>query len=463
MQWIWKWIAEIPARQPMPLRLQALALALAVLLALPAAGESARLVTVSHAKKHGKKPTTASAPAVSRAQMELSQQMVRNAYGLGRGLEVRQRVALLTRLLYTMRPEVMAPEKKLWAEELFALAQQLPRTDAVEVDSARNAAIATAAARLAAYDADRALELLDTLPPEDGSQAGPRTMAARLVFAGYLQHHGAAGAQTLLAHARRWSEHGGFPYGASATVLARLRPNEDAAEDFFRQVLAIFERGQEGVFGVNDFASLLEQAVAMEAISEESAEDAGQSVVRQLRTLTGTGDETRDVPLTGDQKLLVMEALNHVRVSAPKAYAAAQKNAPGLLAVRAARVAARVEIPKVDAGLQAAFRELAEAMREQRGPDALHEVIGRALHLVNDRYKAGACAECASPDAQSWALVSLAAFAAPMTIGAQLNGIEDPFWHGYFLAIAAQQVGQPTRVADPTARKLPGKEEAEPE
>jgi hypothetical protein len=93
----------------------------------------------------------------------------------------------------------------------------------------------------------------------------------------------------------------------------------------------------------------------------------------------------------------------------------------------------------------------------------MHEVIARGLQLVNAKYKAGACADCASPDAQSWALVSLAALATPMTIATQLNGIEDPFWHAYFLAIAGQQVGQPNRVADPTARKIAGKEEAEPE
>ena len=50
-----------------------------------------------------------------------------------------------------------------------------------------------------------------------------------------------------------------------------------------------------------------------------------------------------------------------------------------------------------------------------------------------------------------------------MTIASQLNGIQEPFWRAYFLAIAAQQVGQPTRVADPTARRVAGKEEAEPE
>ena len=50
-----------------------------------------------------------------------------------------------------------------------------------------------------------------------------------------------------------------------------------------------------------------------------------------------------------------------------------------------------------------------------------------------------------------------------MTIAAQLKAIEEPFWHAYFLAIAAQQVGEPTRVADPTARRVAGKEEAEPE
>jgi hypothetical protein len=393
--------------------------------------------------------------------MELAQQMVRNAYALGSGLEPKQRVALMTRLLYTMRPEVMAAEKKQWAEELFGLAQRLPQSEAVEVDSARNAAIATAAARVAVYDADRALELLDSLPPQNGSQADARVMAARLVFAGYMQRHGAPGAQTLLLHGRRWSEHGGFPYGASAAALGRLRSNDDAAEDFFRQVLLIFERGQERLYGVSDFASLLEQAVAMEAISEESAEEAGGSVVGQLRKLVET--ENRNAVLTPEQEELVVEALGNVRISAPKAYENAQKTVPSLFALRATRVVARVEIPKVDPGLQSAFRDIATAMRARSTPDEMHEAIARGLQLVDAKYKAGACAECSSPDAQSWALVSLAALATPMTIATQLSGIEDPFWHAYFLVIAAQQVGQPTRVADPTARRVAGKEEAEPE
>jgi hypothetical protein len=436
---------------------------LLLLMALSATAEQARLVTVSQPAKRKAKKAAKSAPAASRAQMELAQQMVRNAYALGQGLGPRQRVALMTRLLYTMRPDVMAPEKKQWAEELFVLAQQLPTNGAVEADSFRNAAIATAAARLAVYDADRALELLDSLssPVQKlGSQADARSMAARLVFAGYMRNHGALGAQTLLAHGQKWSTQGGFPYGASATALGKLRPNEDAAEDFFRQVLLIFERGQEGLYGVSEFASLLHQAVAMEAIFEDTAEEAGGSIMGQLRTLT----ENEDVALTPEQKELVVEALNHVRVSAPKAYEEARKTSPGLFAVRVERVATvQVEAPKVDLGLQVSFRELAAAMRAGRKPDELHQVIARGLQLMNVKYKAGACAECTSPDAQSWALVSLAAFAAPMTIATQLNSIEDPFWRAYFLAIAGQQVGQPTRVADPTARSVPGKEVAEPE
>jgi hypothetical protein len=397
--------------------------------------------------------------------MELAQQMVRNAYALGRGLEIRQRVALMTRLLYTMRPEIMATEKRQWAEELFGLAQQLPRNEAVEVDSTRNSAIATAAARVAVYDPERALELLDSLPSQPSNQPDARTMAARLVFAGYIQHHGVQGTQTLLLHGRRWSEHGGFPYVASTAALARLRTNEDGAEDFFRQVLTIFESGQEGIYGVSDFASLLEQSVAMEAISEESAEEAGRSIVAQLRKLTASHDtaSTAGQGLTDEQKSLVLETLNDVRVSAPKSYESAQKLEPGLFSLHTARMAAQVEIPKVDLGLQAAFRDLADAMKSRSTPDELHAAIAHGLQLVNAKYKAGACAGCASPDAQSWALVSLAAYATPMTIATQLNGIEDPFWHAYFLAVAGQQVGQPTHVADPTARKVPGKEEAEPE
>jgi hypothetical protein len=502
------------------------AVALAVL-ALPAAGRlyaepvyagpAARLMRSSRKEKHPK----AKPAAVSTAQMELARQMVRTAYTLGTGLEIRQRVALTTRLLYTMRPEVMAVEKREWAEEVFGLAQQLPLDGAgaagaggyAAKDAAPAAAlggyaakdaapaagaeaIAIAAARLALYDSDRALELLDGLPSQGGTREDGRTMAARLVFAVYMQHHGTLGAQTLLAHGRRWGEHGGFPYTASATVLGRLRSNEDAAEYFFREVLVTFEREQEGLFGVCDFAGLLERAAAMEAISEDAAEEAGRNIVRQLRKLAeGENQET----WSEAQKRQVTEALYDVRVSAPKAFEEAQKTVPGLLALRPAKVAVTTEIPKVDVGLQAAFREMAEAMRERRTPEEMRAVIARGLQLVNARYSAGGCAECAgsaagaggyavrdaapaagaggygptdgppaagprrlAPDAQSWALVSLAANASPMTIATQLNVIRDPFWHGYFLAIAAQQVGEPTRVADPTSRKV-GKEEAEPE
>ncbi len=460
------------------------------------AEQTARLAPVSRRSKHLKAKAVTKAVAVPRAQMELAEQMVRTAYLLGRGLETGQRVALMTRLLYTMRPEVMAAEKKEWAEEVFALAQQMQRSRGAATDAglgataagadgyaakdgapagAGEAAIAIAAARLAVYDSDQALELLDTLPSQGGRGEDARTMAARLVFGVYMQHHGASlqGAQTLLAHGRRWGEYGGFPYGASATVLGRLASNEDAAEYFFREVLVTFERGQEGWFGVCDFAGLLERAAAMEAISEDAAEEAGRNIVAQLRKLAeGENQDT----WSEEEKAQVATALNDVRVSAPKAFAVARKDVPGLLALRVEKVAVKVEIPKVDAGLQAAFHELAAAMREQRGPEEVHAAIAQGLQLVNARYRAGGAVTDSAPaagaglerwrlvpDAQSWALVSLAAYAAPMTIATELNRIEDPFWHGYFLAIAAQQVGEPTRVADPTAHVVVGKEEAEPE
>ncbi len=411
------------------------------------------------ARKAAAKKKAAAGPVMTRARIELSQKMVRNAYELGRTLEAKRRVALMTRLLYTMRPEVMAAEKKEWAEELFGLAQELPRNEVVEVDSQRNAAIATAAARLAVYDPERALELLDTLAPQRGSHEDARTMAARLVFAAYMRRHPSEGAATVLAHAKKWGEKGEFPYSASATALAKLRTNEDAAEDFFRQALGMFKRGREGLYGVRDFAGLLEQAAVLEAITEDSAEEAGQAIVNQLRKWV----VDPDIALTAEQKGMVVTALADVRAAAPKAYEEARKTAPELFTVRVETVRVKVEVPKVDAGLQTAFREVAEAMREKRSVDAVHEVIARGLQVVNAKYKAGACGDCASPDAQSWALISLSALAAPMTIATQLNGIEDPFWHAYFLAIAAQQVGEPTRVADPTARKIPGKEEAEEE
>jgi hypothetical protein len=203
---------------------------------------------------------------------------------------------------------------------------------------------------------------------------------------------------------------------------------------------------------------LLQQAAAMEAIYEETAEEAGKAVVGQLRKFTDG-----DAALSAEQKRLVVAALNDVRISAPKAYEEASRTAPGLLAVRAERAATvQAEAPKIDVELQMAFHDLAAAMRGGHA-DETHAAVVHGVQVINAKYKAGACAACASPDAQSWALVSLAAFADPKTIATQLNGIEDPFWHAYFLAIAAQQVGQPTRVADPTARKVAGKEEAETE
>jgi hypothetical protein len=464
----------------------------------------ARLEMVAQRGRRHAKARAKAGPAVSRAQVELAREMVGESYALGKRLELRQRVALMERLLYTMRPEVMAEEKKAWAEELFGLAQELPGDAAGgsgnaaqpaagalsptfaqggQIWATRDNAIATAAARVAVYDSERALELLDTLPGEGGKREDARTMASRLVFAIYMQHHGAAGAQTLLAHAKKWGEHGGFPYEASAAALARLRTDEDAAEDFFRQELAEFARGQEGVFGVSEFAGLLDRAVALEAISDESAEEAGREVVKQLSKLAGmapanvaSASDAAGEPaaaLTDEEQRQVADALNDVRLSAPKAYLKAAKDWPGLVSVRAGAGAAPGNAllptagagsgPEVDLGLQEAFAELAAAMRERSGPEVLHEVIAKGLRLVDARYKAGDCADCMRPDAQSWALVSLAAYASPMTIATQLKAVEEPFWRAYFLAIAAQQVGEPTRVADPTARRVLGKEEAEPE
>lgn len=405
---------------------------------------------------------------VSRAQVELAQEMTHSAYSMSETLPTRQRVAVLSRLLYTMRPEVMAAEKKQWAEELFMVAQQLPVDD-----PSRDEAIATAAARLALYDCDRALSVLDTLPSQHGRRQDPRTMSARLVFASCLQRHGASAAPALLAHAKQWGEDGGFPYAASSAVLAKLSSKEDDAESLFAQALGEFERGREGPYGIAEFGGLLERAVAMETISEDAAEQAGEDIVKQSAALAGASAATATnsdlataspeaTPLTGDAQQQIATALGDVRLAAPKAYAQAAQQWPVLSHWRPAHMVTPVEDFRVDAGLQTAFNELAESMRQHSGPEALHDSIARGLEQVNQRYKTDQSTRIA-PDRQSWALVSLAAYASPNSIATQLRAIEDPFWHAYFLAIAAQEVGEPTRVADPTARHVPIKEEAEPE
>jgi hypothetical protein len=173
------------------------------------------------------------------------------------------------------------------------------------------------------------------------------------------------------------------------------------------------------------------------------------------------------------------EALRELRLSVPSAYAQAARQWPQLVARRTevslpaasqpqpvAGEAGTLSFPppfQVDAPLQFAFADLAGAISEHREPEAVRQSIARGMQLINARYRAGQCAGCTSPDPQSWALVSLAAYASPLTVAADLDAIQEPFWHAYFLVIAAQQVAQPTRVADPTARRVLGREEDDPE
>ena len=97
------------------------------------AGQAARLERVGRKTKHAKaKP----APAVSAGADGVGAADGGNAYTLGRGLETRQRVALMTRLLYTMRPEVMAAEKSGGPRKCLDWRNNCRRAMAAEVDDA---------------------------------------------------------------------------------------------------------------------------------------------------------------------------------------------------------------------------------------------------------------------------------------------------------------------------------------
>ena len=75
----------------------------------------------------------------------------------------------------------------------------------------------------------------------------------------------------------------------------------------------MFARGQEGVFGVREFAGLLDRAVALDAISDASAEEAGQAVVAQLGKLTesavaGTDTAPKDAAAGDGESVALMDA-----------------------------------------------------------------------------------------------------------------------------------------------------------
>ncbi len=155
-----------------------------------ASGQAARLEVVSRRRKKSAKKAKP-APVVSRAQMELAQEMVRERLRAGaRAGDEATGGADDAAAVHDASRGDGGREETVGRGAVWAGAAAAAERCGERWIARGNAAMATAAARLALYDADRALELLDSLPSQGGSQADARTMAARLVFAGYMQHHG---------------------------------------------------------------------------------------------------------------------------------------------------------------------------------------------------------------------------------------------------------------------------------
>lgn len=398
-------------------------------------------------------PTPRAMP-VAHPSQTAAEQMLREAYELSRPLEAKQRVVVLERLLYVMPPEVLGADKRRWASELFEVAHVMPADDTA-AQTVRNTALATAATRLSIYDADRALALLDTLASERGEEPDARLMAARLVFPRYLQQHGVAGTKALLTYGKRWGESGGFPYTASLVLLSRLNEAKNVPKNeataYFQQMFVVFCDGHEGLYGLRDFANLTERSRALGIIDAEQSERAGQEIVRQLRqrlqqrTAAGLG-------LANDELEQTSGIATSLTAASPLAWSRAERNYAELTRLPTPKAATPPTPAKVEPELQSAFRELSTALRNKNTSEQLQSQIDNALQLVQKRYDDSPCADCLTPDAQSQALIALAASAEPLDIAERLKAFRNAFWHAYFLAIAARQVGDPTQVIDPTAR-----------
>ena len=146
---------------------------------------------------------------------------------------------------------------RLWSEELFHSALQLPR-DWNRVAYEKNALEA-----LSQSDPQLALQLFsqmdDPIPTESGKfPEDVRAFAARRVFGTYWNLKGPAGLEEITSQARHLGDTGQYPYVAMIAIVRDLAPSsQNEAEAVFNEAVGYFSRGSRFGSANPDFVQFL--------------------------------------------------------------------------------------------------------------------------------------------------------------------------------------------------------------
>ena len=178
---------------------------------------------------------------------------------------------------------------RLWSEELFNAALQLPR------NWNRLAFEKNALEALAQSEPELAMELFgqmdDPIPTESGKfPEDVRAFAAQRVFSAYWNRKGTPALDAIRDQARHLGDTGQYPYLAMATILRNLSMSSaNEIEPLFAEAVGYFGRGSKFASANPDFAQFLNTvwdflpspskrlavAVAVDQLTRESPSDAG--------------------------------------------------------------------------------------------------------------------------------------------------------------------------------------------
>lgn len=169
---------------------------------------------------------------------------------------------------------------RLWSQELFSLAFELPR------NWNRLAFEKNALETLSQVDPVLALQLFgemdDPIPTDAGAfPEDTRAFAAQAVFAAYWRQRGPAGLEEILSHARHLGDTGQYPYLAMIPIvltLAKTSPNY--SEEIVNNAATYFSRGSRFESANPDFVQFLNSV--WDAMPAPLKHQALQVAVQQL-------------------------------------------------------------------------------------------------------------------------------------------------------------------------------------
>ncbi|HVZ61995.1 MAG TPA: hypothetical protein VG892_14520 [Terriglobales bacterium] len=188
----------------------------------------------------------------------VARDLLERSYGMGSLLTPEARAKILPRQIQVAG--MIDPDLAVkWAEDALQFAQELtPGAD-------RAAIYGSAIPALVEKDPELALEIFQSLPPEDspassaGNAATPFSPVRRL-FSAIVQKKGAEGIAMIRQQAQRLAQTSYYPYSAVMGSFNQLRSDDGTTrEEIFSEALAAYSQSSRSAASDNDFALMIFQ------------------------------------------------------------------------------------------------------------------------------------------------------------------------------------------------------------